>query len=97
MSNELISSREPVSRGKVKCFCCNSTIQRGQKYLRQTCVFDGRLYDWTTCQPCIEITPDVLAWCSYVDDGVDGEDYYGWAGDHPDNPKAKAYLERVNQ
>lgn len=66
---EILKELMPVARKEHKCMFCHGTITKGQKYLRQTNVFDGEIGDWICHQEC-DTLARVLG--MYDDCGPDG-------------------------
>lgn len=63
----------PVARKKHVCNWCGGKIVKGEKYNRQTCIFDGFIYDWVSHLDCLELT-GLLNMFDYDDgDGIDEE------------------------
>jgi hypothetical protein len=66
--------------------------------VREVYVYDGRAYDWVSCQACNELANAVWQW-SNRDEGIDADDYAEWADGHIDHPEhgeaARAYLDRI--
>lgn len=87
----------PVARKTHRCECCNTTIQPGEKYHRQSVVYDSRAYTWKTCDECQAIFGKVWDWCDGGwDGGISGEDYVEWAQELRDeDPDAAAFLKRA--
>ena len=46
----ILKEATPVARKEHKCMFCYGTINKGQKYLRQTNVVDGIVGDWVCHQ-----------------------------------------------
>ena len=47
-----IKDSHPIARKEHICELCGCKINKGQKYYRQTNVFDGRIYDWIEHEEC---------------------------------------------
>lgn len=97
-----IRSKTVTARKAHDCRCCGAVaIQPGEKYVRQTLVHDGQVYDWVMCDPCGEIVNDVYYWAAHPDDGVTSEDFTGWAeemaqhGTEEEKARALAFLVRA--
>lgn len=41
----VLKDSRPVARKEHRCLLCNGTINKGQRYYRQTCVYDAAPYD----------------------------------------------------
>ena len=57
----------PTAKKEHRCeFCCEK-IAIGQKYVRQTNVYDGTIYDFVTHQECNEVAHELNMY-DYCDD-----------------------------
>lgn len=94
----LLHGARPKARKAHRCSCCAGRIELGEVYSRDTYVYDGRVYDWRTCDPCKVITGTVSAWWNGADEGITGETFAEWAHEHRDDAEhgeaARAYLAR---
>ena len=74
----LITLKEshPIARKEHLCELCGCKINKGQKYHRQTNVYDGRVYDWIEHEECCQIVSelDMYSTCDY-DEGL-SSDYF---------------------
>lgn len=66
-----IKDSHPIARKEHICELCGCKINKGQKYYRQTNVYDGRIYDWIEHEECREIASelDMYDGCDY-DEGL---------------------------
>ena len=66
-----IKESHPIARKEHICELCSCKINKGQKYYRQTNIFDGRIYDWIEHEECREIASelDMYDGCDY-DEGL---------------------------
>lgn len=72
MDTVLLKESYPVARKEHRCSLCGRTIKPGEKYHRQTLVYDGSPYDWVEDLDCKKAT-DVV--CERLDFfGYDRED-----------------------
>lgn len=96
MSITLRSAR-PTARKTHRCDMCAGWIKPGETYDRQTNIYDGRVYDWLTCQPCWPVYGAVDTWLggAYYDEGIGMDDAVEWARECTDDPLAVAYLARA--
>lgn len=69
----VLKNTTPTARKEHKCDFCSGVISIGEKYDRQTNVYDGRVYDWVCHRECSSI--------AYKLDMYDGCDDYGLDGD----------------
>lgn len=69
-----------TARKRHRCSLCTGRINAGERYERATNVYDGRIYDWLTCQPCMDDDVLLLAdlWAR-PDNGVDEDIACEWA------------------
>lgn len=65
----------PTARKEHICEFCAGKIQKGQKYDRQTNVYDGSIYDFITHQECSEVAHELMMYDDYDDSGLDGESF----------------------
>lgn len=63
----------PTARKEHKCMYCYGTINVGDKYERQTNIFDGQIYDWVCHLECQKITGLLNMYDYYNDEGVTTE------------------------
>ena len=54
-----IKDSHPIARKEHICELCGCKINKGQKYYRQTNVFDGRIYDWIEHEECGQIVSEL--------------------------------------
>ncbi|HET8829470.1 MAG TPA: hypothetical protein VFM79_09010, partial [Pelobium sp.] len=57
-----------------RCSFCNERIMKGEKYMKSTHIFDGRVYDWKSHKHCSKLA-DRLHMYSDCDEGVTQEDF----------------------
>ena len=103
MSATLLHESNPVARKRYWCSLCQTSIQPGTHYKRSTMIYDGQIYDWRECPPCVDdkIAAKVDDW-SYSVDGIGPETAYEWAtemaihGSPEDQRAAKDYLARAD-
>lgn len=62
----------PTAKKTHKCEFCACKIISGQKYVRQTCVCDGEVYDFITHQECTDLASKKNLYYDCDDDGLDG-------------------------
>ena len=82
-----------------RCQVCTVLIKAGDRYHVSTCIYDGRIYDFKTCDACEAdgILAEVWHWCGMPDEGVAAEEAHEWA--HAEQPpqlvrQARDYLAR---
>lgn len=71
---QVLKSIKPIARKKHKCMFCGGVISIGQKYDRQTCIYDGSVYDCITHEECIKIASK-LDMYDDCDEGLNGEEF----------------------
>ena len=66
-----LKTTTPVARKEHICNWCGGKIAKGEKYNRQTILFDGRIYDWVSHLDCLGLT-GLLNMFDYDDgEGID--------------------------
>ena len=71
-----IKDSHPIARKEHICELCGCKINKGQKYYRQTNIYDGCIYDWIEHEECHQIASelDMYDECDY-DEGL-SSDYF---------------------
>ena len=66
-----IKDFHPIARKEHICELCGCKINKGQKYYRQTNIYDGCIYDWIEHEECSQIASelDMYGEC-YDDEGL---------------------------
>lgn len=54
-----IKDSHPIARKEHLCELCGCKINKGQKYYRQTNIFDGCIYDWIEHEECRKIASEL--------------------------------------
>ena len=72
---KILKLREPIAKKEHKCMLCGGIIEKGEQYERQTCVYDGSIYDWICHKHCSFLASklDMYDYCD--DDGLDSEHF----------------------
>lgn len=65
----------PTAKKEHICEFCACKIQPGQKYVRQTNVYDGVVDDFITHQECKEVAHELMMYDDCDDDGLCGEQF----------------------
>lgn len=52
---EILHSTGPIARKEYRCCFCTDLIHIGEKYNRDTIIYDGRIYDWISHNHCREM------------------------------------------
>jgi hypothetical protein len=65
----------PTARKEHICDFCGCKIQPGQKYVRQTTIYDGTIYDFAIHQECNEVAYELNMYDDCDDEGLDGESF----------------------
>lgn len=65
-----IKHLEPVARKAHICQYCQCAINVGEKYNRDTLVYDGRIYDWVSHQECTALASKLDMFDEYDDCGL---------------------------
>ena len=71
-----IKDSHPIARKEHICELCGCKIKKGQKYYRQTNIYDGCIYDWIEHEECREIASelDMFGECD-SDEGLSSDLY----------------------
>ena len=69
-----LKESHPIARKEHICEFCGCKINKGQKYYRQTNIYDGCIYDWKGHEECSQIASelDMYGECDY-DEGLTPE------------------------
>lgn len=78
-----IRAERPIARKEHRCMFCNGTIQKGEKYERQTNIFDGRIYDWICHIVCSDLAGK-LNMMEWTDEGIDEDLFFHCVHDYVD-------------
>jgi hypothetical protein len=87
----------PTARKEHKCMFCGGVINVGDKYERQTNIYDGQIYDWVCHLECQKITGllNMFDYCN--DEGITTECFQEsiceWLYDHHYNDESDTYDE----
>ena len=97
---QLLKSKTVTARKPHCCSgCTTSAVAVGDQYLRETYIYDGRVYDWVSCQECASLQMVVWDWAGRPDEGIGFDEYVEWAreakGDPEHGEAARTYLARI--
>ena len=65
----------PTAKKTHMCEFCACKIIPGQKYVRQTCLYDGEVYDFITHQECADLASKRKLYHDCDDSGLDGDSF----------------------
>ena len=67
----MLKESHPIARKEHICEFCGGKINKGQKYCRQTNIYDGYIYDWIEHEECYQIASelDMYGECDF-DEGL---------------------------
>lgn len=71
---QILKTILPTARKQHTCMYCGCTIQKGEKYRRDTCTFEGQLYDWVAHKECQDVAQE-LDMFDFCDEGLTGENF----------------------
>lgn len=71
---DILKELTPIARKEHICMYCGCKIAVGEKYQRDTLIYDGTIYDWVAHTDCHSIASE-LDMYDWVDDGLSGEDF----------------------
>lgn len=74
MSVIVLKNSKPTARKEHKCMFCGGIIKVGEKYDRQTCVYEGSVYDWIAHCECSSLAHK-LDMYDDCDEGLNGEGF----------------------
>ena len=77
---EVLRNKTPVARKEHRCEFCGEVIHVGEKYNRQSNVYDGRIYDWVSHCVCSKLAYE-LDMFDDCDEGLDGDGFVDRLGD----------------
>lgn len=69
----MIDIAHPTARKEHICMYCGCKIQIGQKYERQTNIFEGQIYDFINHEECSKVAYELDMYDDCDDCGLDGE------------------------
>lgn len=71
-----IKDSHPIARKEHLCELCGCKINKGQKYYRQTNIYDGCIYEWIEHEECHQVSAelDMYSVCD-IDDGLSSDDF----------------------
>ena len=72
----ILKESHPIARKEYLCGLCGCKINKGQKYHRQTNVYDGCIYDWIEHEECCQIVSelDMYDECDF-DEGLSPDNF----------------------
>ena len=65
-----IKDFHPIARKEHLCDLCGCKINKGQKYYRQTNIYDGRIYDLIEHEECHQIASELDMYDELDDEGL---------------------------
>lgn len=87
----------PTARKEHKCMFCGGIIKVGEKYERQTLIYDNQIYDWVCHLECKEATVLLDMFDYGIGEGIDGEHFVEclqeWMFDKHYNDETETYDE----
>ena len=72
----------PTAKKEHVCEFCACKIKPGQKYVRQTNVYDGTIYDFVTHQECKKVAHELRMYDNCGDEGLDGESFLEYLNEY---------------
>lgn len=70
-----LKTTHPTAKKEHKCMYCGGTINVGEKYERQTNIYEGQIYDWVCHIECQEVTGLLNMFDYDYGEGIDGEQF----------------------
>ena len=71
---EVLKTTAPVARKEHKCMFCGGVISIGEKYDRQTNLYNGTVYDWVCHTACSQVACH-LNMSDDCDEGLDDDGF----------------------
>ena len=71
---KVLRNKTPIARKEHRCQFCGEVIHVGEKYNRQTNVYDGCIYDWVSHCDCSQLANE-LDMFDDCDEGLDGDKF----------------------
>ncbi len=71
----ILKETYPTAKKEHVCGFCACKIKPGQKYVRQTNIYDGTIYDFVTHQSCKKVAHELRMYDDCGDEGLDGESF----------------------
>ena len=70
----ILKESHPIAMKEHLCKFCGCKINKGQKYYRQTNIYDGCIYDWIEHEECHQIASelDMYSQCDF-DEGLSSD------------------------
>ena len=73
---KILKDKTPIARKEHRCDFCGGMISVGEKYNRQTNVYDGSIYDWVSHCEGSQLAYE-LDMYEYCDEGLDSDEFIG--------------------
>ena len=72
----MLKESHPIARKEHICELCGGKINKGQKYYRQTNIYDGCIYEWIEHEECNQVSSelDMYGVCD-IYDGLSSNDF----------------------
>ena len=72
----MLKESHPIARKEHICELCGGKINKGQKYYRQTNIYDGCIYEWIEHEECYQIASelDMYGECDF-DEGLSPDNF----------------------
>lgn len=71
----VLRETHPIAKKEHICEFCGCKIQPGQRYVRQTNVYDRIVYDFVTHRECEEVAHELRMYDDCDDEGLDGDSF----------------------
>ena len=71
---KVLRNKTTIARKEHRCEFCGEVIHVGEKYYRQTNVYDGCIYDWVCHCDCLQLACE-LDMFDDCDEGLDGDGF----------------------
>ena len=79
---KILKLREPIAKKEHKCMLCGGVINKGEQYKRQTCIYNGSIYD-LVCHSHCSFLASKLDMYDYCDNkGLDNKHFSEMIADY---------------
>lgn len=79
---QILRTARPIAKKRHVCMFCGGTIEVGQKYDRQTNVYDGDVYDWVSHEECSKVAVELDMYDDCDDNGLGEEQFREYINDY---------------
>lgn len=78
---QILKTTHPKAKKRHTCMYCGCNIEEGEVYERNTCVYDGQVYDWVSHTDCQAIAEE-LRMFDDCEECLTGDDFCEYINDY---------------